>query len=76
MRNESLLTIKELSEYTKLKVSYLYKLVHLGKISGYKAFGKRLMFDRTEIDLILKSNKTYSAQETELEANTYSLLKN
>ncbi len=75
MRKERLKSIKDLAEYTGLKVSYLYKLHHQGKISGYRPFGKLLWFDLDEIDKILMSNKTFSIHDTELEANTFSLLK-
>jgi len=75
MRKERLKSIKDLAEYTGLKVSYLYKLHHQGKISGYRPFGKLLWFDLDEIDKILMSNKTFSIHETEIEANTYSLTK-
>jgi excisionase family DNA binding protein len=75
MDKERLLSIKDLAEYTGLKVSYLYKLHHQGKISGYRPFGKVLRFCKDEIDTILMSNKTFSIHETELKANTYSIQK-
>lgn len=75
MRNENLLSINDLVTYTGFKKSYLYKLHHQGKISGFKAFGKMLKFERSEIDKLLRTNKTYSAKDTEIEANTYSITK-
>jgi excisionase family DNA binding protein len=44
------LTIIEAAEYTRLKKSYLYKLVHLGKIPCYKPTGGRVFFRREELE--------------------------
>jgi excisionase family DNA binding protein len=69
------LSVSELSEYLGFKRAYIYKLVHFGKLPAYKPFGKTLFFDKEKIDKIFRAKETYSAKETELEANTYSLLK-
>jgi excisionase family DNA binding protein len=47
------LTLDELSDYLKTPKSTLYKLSRKGIISGHK-LGKRLLFDREEIDCQIK----------------------
>jgi excisionase family DNA binding protein len=51
--------LDELSEYLKTPKSTLYKLSQKGLISGHK-LGKRLLFDREEVDrqIKLKSRKS------------------
>lgn len=56
------LTLDELSEYLKTPKSTLYKLARKGMISGHK-LGKRLLFDREEIDRQVKLHKKGSRQE-------------
>jgi excisionase family DNA binding protein len=47
------LTLDELSDYLKTPKSTLYKLSRKGIISGHK-LGKRLLFDREEVDRQVK----------------------
>jgi prophage regulatory protein len=67
------LTVKQLAEYLGFKESYIYKLVHFGKLTAYKPFGKTLYFDIETIDKIFKAKQTISSTEIEIEANTYSI---
>jgi excisionase family DNA binding protein len=53
------LTLDELSSYLKTPKSSLYKLCRKGVISGHK-LGKKLLFDREEIDLQIKLRKRKS----------------
>lgn len=69
------LSVTELAEYLNFSKAYIYKLVHYGKISAYKPFGKTLYFDKEKIDKIFRAKETYSAIDTEIKANTYSLTK-
>ena len=47
------LTLDELSDYLKTPKSTLYKLSQKGIVSGHK-LGKRLLFDREEVDRQIK----------------------
>lgn len=69
------LSVTELAEYLNFSKAYIYKLVHFGKLPAYKPFGKTLFFDKDKVDKIFRAKETYSALDTEIEANTYSLLK-
>lgn len=56
------LTLDELSDYLKTPKSTLYKLSRKGIIAGHK-LGKRLLFDREEIDRQIKLHKKGPRQE-------------
>ena len=56
------LTLDELSEYLKTPKSTLYKLSRKGFITGHK-LGKRLLFDREEVDRQVKLLKKGPGQE-------------
>lgn len=75
MTEKNHLSVTELSEYLGFSKAYIYKLVHFGKLPAYKPFGKTLFFDKDKVDKIFRAKETYFANETELEANTYSLTK-
>lgn len=62
--------IDELSSYTNLSKSFIYKSTHKGIIPYYKK-AKHLFFDRVEIEDWLKSNKGYSSVESDSIASTY-----
>ena len=55
-----IMTIKELSEYLKLKEKTAYKLVADGKIPGFKA-GGAWRFRKTEIDKWISKQERASA---------------
>jgi excisionase family DNA binding protein len=69
------LSVTELAEYLNFSKAYIYKLVHFGKLQAYKPFGKTLYFDKDKIDKIFRAKETFSAIDTEIEANTYSITK-
>lgn len=75
MENKKLLSVTDLQSYLGLKRSYIYKLVFLGKLPAYKPFGKKLLFDKEKIDLIIQSKEKISNQGLEIIANNYSLNK-
>lgn len=62
--------IKELSAYSGISLSSIYKFTSLGLIPHYKK-AKHLFFDRVEIENWLKSNKGYSSVESDSMASTY-----
>ena len=65
------MNFNDLAAYTGLSKSYLYKLSSKGILPCYKPMGKVLFFDKEEIDLFLKQNKSTSAKEIESQASTY-----
>jgi excisionase family DNA binding protein len=42
--------VAEAAEFTGLKLSYLYKLIHLKRIPHYKPTGGRVFFKREELE--------------------------
>jgi excisionase family DNA binding protein len=73
---KTILNLSELSVYSGISKSYLYKLTHLGKIPFSKPFGKLIFFEKKEIDNWLLSNKHSMDSDLEIQANTYATLKN
>ncbi|GHV64188.1 hypothetical protein AGMMS49587_16060 [Spirochaetia bacterium] len=51
------LSISEAAEFTGLKTSYLYKLIHLGKIPCYKPTGGRVFFKQEELETFVFRGK-------------------
>ena len=53
------LSIQEAANYTGFKVSYLYKLCHLGKIPYYRPTGGKVYFEKKELEaFIFRGRKT------------------
>ena len=63
--------VSELSTYTGLSKSYLYKLSSTGGIPCYKPRGKVLYFERLELDKWLLSKRVKTSLEIEQEASTF-----
>lgn len=61
---KNVLTLEEALEYTGYSRSYLYKLTAARKIPYYKPNGKRLFFNREELERWLQQNRI--ATESEL----------
>jgi excisionase family DNA binding protein len=57
------LTVDECVIYTGLAKSYIYKLTHAGIIPHSKPNGRRIIFNRLELDDWLFSNKVESADD-------------
>ncbi|MCA6442324.1 MAG: helix-turn-helix transcriptional regulator [Bacteroidota bacterium] len=72
---KTILNFNDLAIYTGLSKSYLYKLSSVGKIPAYKPFGKCLFFEKEQIDLWLKQNPVFNADELETKASTIVTLK-
>lgn len=68
--DKTILNLTELSTYTGLSKSYLYKLSHLGKLPAYKPLGKCLFFDLAEVNSWIRQNPISNAQELETKAST------
>lgn len=73
---KTILNLAELSVYTGISKSYLYKLTHLGKIPFSKPFGKLIFFDKKDVDSWLLSNKQATSNELDIQASTYVTLNN
>lgn len=61
----------EVSKFTGLSKSHLYKLTSKGKIPHYKPNGKYIFFDRLEIERWLLSNRVKTVDEIDAEASKY-----
>lgn len=69
LSQKRILTLSEFCAYTGLKSSYVYKLTHAGKIPGVsKPLGKKLYFDREQIDAWLLGNPIMTADQKETAA--------
>ena len=65
------LTLNEAAEYLDISKSYLYKLTCTNRIPHYKPQGKRIYFDKSELDAWLLRNPVKTTTEIEQEANDY-----
>lgn len=74
--NKEVLTLNEVSNYTGLSKSHIYKLCSTGGIPFYKPFGKVNYFDKLEIIQWLKQNRVATTKELESKASTFVTLKN
>lgn len=68
---KEVLTLDDVSKFTGLSKSHLYKLTSNGKIPHYKPNGKYLFFDRLEIQKWLLTNRVKTVDEIDAEASTY-----
>jgi excisionase family DNA binding protein len=75
LETKEVLTLNEVSNYTGLSKSHIYKLCSTGGIPFYKPFGKVNYFDRLEIIDWLKQNKVATNKELESQASTFVTLK-
>jgi len=65
------LTFEEAADYLDLSKSYLYKLTSSNKIPHYKPLGKRLFFDKSELDSWLMRNPVKTNTDIDQQANDY-----
>lgn len=71
--NKSALSVEELSRYAGISVSYIYHLTATGKLKYSKPFGKKIYFDRNEIDAFLLRNTVADDKDREAQAANYLL---
>jgi excisionase family DNA binding protein len=76
LENKEVLTLTEVSSYTGLSKSHIYKLCSSRGIPFFKPFGKVNYFDRLEIIDWLKQNRVATTKEIEGKASTFVTLKN
>lgn len=72
---KEVLNFSEAAVYLEVSHSHLYKLTSSGNIPAYKPNGKKLYFNRKELDTWLLSNKQISSGELEEQANEYLMKK-
>jgi excisionase family DNA binding protein len=65
LETKEVLTLSEVSTYTGLSKSHIYKLCSNGGIPFFKPFGKVNYFDRLEIISWLKQNRIATKSELE-----------
>lgn len=75
MLKKEVLTFNEAAIYLEVSHSHLYKMTSTGVVPSYKPNGKKLYFNRKELDLWLLSNKQLSKEEIEKEAANYLIKK-
>jgi len=71
MLKKDVLNFKETTAYLEVSGSHLYKLTSAGIIPSYKPNGKKLYFNRKELDVWLLSNKQTSKDEIDQQADEY-----
>jgi len=67
---KKVLTFDECVEYTGLSKGYIYKLTHGRMIPHFKPSGKKIYFDREEIDQWLLSNRVMTTEEVQCNINS------
>lgn len=72
---KKVLNMIEAGQYLGLSVSHLYKLTSAGSIPYYKPNGKKLYFNREELDNWLLRNRSMTKDEIESVAANY-IMKN
>jgi len=72
---KKVLNLNEACIYLELSQSHLYKLTSTGSIPHYKPNGKKLYFQRNELDTWLLRNRMDSHDEIEQKAADYLISK-
>lgn len=70
-QKKDVLNFTEASKYIDVSPSHLYKLTSGNKIPHYKPEGKRVYFNRQELDKWLQRNRVKSLEELDQEASTF-----
>ena len=68
---KNVLNFNEACTYLELSQSHLYKLTSTGAVPHYKPNGKKIYFDREELDNWLLRNRNNSKEEIEQQAADY-----
>jgi excisionase family DNA binding protein len=72
---KQVLNFNETSQYLELSHSHLYKLTSTGAVPHYKPNGKKIYFNRLELDTWLLRNRIDSHDEIEKQAANYLIKK-
>lgn len=70
-KRKEVLNFKEAAKHLDISQSHLYKLTCGSKIPHYKPEGKRVYFNRQELDKWLQRNRVKSLEELDQEASTF-----
>ena len=70
-QTEKPLTLNEAAQYLDISKSYIYKLTCSNKIPHYKPQGKKIYFDKSELDSWLMTNPVKSTADIEQKADDY-----
>ena len=73
MLQKEVLNFNEAAVYLEVSHSHLYKLTSTGTIPAYKPNGKKLYFNREELNRWLLSNRQASISDIEEEVSQYKL---
>lgn len=76
LSQKRVLTIDEVSKFTGLSKSFLYKLSALKILPHYKPNGKVIFIDRTELESFLLQNPIKTSTEIDQESTSYVTLNN
>ena len=71
LSQKTVLNFDEASVYTGLSKSHLYKLTSTGGVPCYKPTGKKLYFDKKELDEWMLRNKKLSQDEIDDKAENF-----
>jgi len=71
LSQKTVLNFDEASVYTGLSKSHLYKLTSTGGIPCYKPTGKKLYFDKSELDKWMLRGKKLSQDEIDDKAENF-----
>ena len=71
LNQKTVLSFEETAVYTGLSKSHLYKLTSTGGIPCYKPTGKKLYFNKEELDEWLLRNKKLSQDEIDDKAEAH-----
>lgn len=69
------LILDDAAAYLGLSKSYLYKLIAERKIKHYKPAGKKIYFDRDDLDNYIQQNCVNTASEIAEKAQSYCMKK-
>ncbi len=72
---KDVLNFNEACEYLEISHSHLYKLTSSDTIPHYKPNGKKIYFNRTEVDTWLLRNRTTTTDEIDKQAADYLIKK-
>lgn len=71
LSQKTVLSFDEMSIYSGLSKSYLYKLTCTGGVPCYKPNGKNIYFDKKEVDRWLLRNRKATNEELDSQASTF-----
>lgn len=68
---EQPLSIDDACRYLKISKSYLYKLTSKNQISYWQPGGKKIYFNKSDLDAFIFRNRQHSDYELEAQANSF-----